>query len=62
MKTSVKTARKLIKAGRACVVGKMSTGHQYPDGVDHWIINDNAAMRTLHVPVAAAPKLDQCRP
>ena len=58
MKISAKTARKLIKSGKANVVGKTSTdllGDQY------WIINDYASMRTLHVSISAAPRLDHCK-
>ena len=61
MKTSAKTARKLIKQGRANVVGKMSTGYRYLEDYEYWVINDSVAMRTLHVLVSDAPKLDQTR-
>jgi hypothetical protein len=60
MKISAKTARKLIKSGKANIAGKMSTD-RWPQGDQYWIINDNAAMRTLHVLVSAAPKLDHCK-
>lgn len=57
--TTAKTATRKIKSGTACVVGKMSTGHIYPEGDEYWIVNDNANMQTLHVLVADAPNLDK---
>ena len=58
MKISPKLARKLIKSGKANVVGKTSTDSL---GDQYWIINDNAAMRTLHVLILAAPRLNHCK-
>jgi hypothetical protein len=60
MKISAQTARKIIKANKANIVGKMST-QRWPDGDHFWIINDNAKMQTLHVKVADAPKLNLCK-
>lgn len=59
MKITAKTATRKIKSGTAFVVGKCSTGHQYPDGDEYWIINDCAKMETHHCLVSEAPNLDK---